>query len=432
MASGSLHKVSHPVRPVPATRRDIACLFAGCTLEDPAIDHTLTFHDHSPHWQKLLSAQRRVLEMAFARKDLGTMLGFLAGTASEHLGGRSAVFLVDESRKTLRYGASSGLEADYIEAINGFEIGPHSPSCGTAAYTGDMVVVGDVASDQLWAPFLALAQRHGIAACWSKPLKDANGIIIGTFAIYHEDPRIPTRHELEAIALLAHTAAMLVERSVADATLQQTVDALKRSEMATREISHRVMNTFQVLEGVLAIKIRSMSDSDAKAATAEALERIRAMSLVHHKLFALTQHSQSDLDASSFLDDLVKDLAKAFAMDRNLALQLSYDPIIVLGVAQCTSLGLLTVELVLNAIKHAFEDGQVDGAISVSLQRDSGGVVFAVRDNGKGLPDGQLVPNKNRLGAKLIQALVADLEAHLTTRNLTPGAEFQVRFAASA
>lgn len=366
--------------------------------------------------------------MAISRAGLDELLGFLANVGSEHFGGRSAVFLVDEARDTLKYAASSGLDAGYIEGINGFQIGPHSPSCGTAAYTGDLVIVGDVATDQLWAPFLELANQHGIAACWSKPLQDASGVIIGTYAIYHTHPRVPSPEELEAIELLAHTASLLIERSVADATLLNTMEALRRSEAATRELSHRVMNTFHVLEGVLAAKIRSITDSAAKAATSEALARIRAMSLVHHKLLSLTQNSEVDLDASSFLDSLVSDLARAFASEKGLRLILSKEAGITLSAERCTSLGLLAVELVLNAIKHAFDDGQPGGVITLTLHRDEESVLFAVRDNGKGLPEGNLKGREKRLGTRLIQSFVADLRADFQAHNLAKGAEFLVRF----
>ena len=394
------------------------------------MDTTSTFQGHSAHWSHLLSAQRQALEMAVARKSLDELLGFLARAGSEHLGGRSAVFLVDQKGETLLYKASSGLDARYITAIHGFEIGPHSPSCGTAAYTGDIVIVGDVAADPLWVPYLELAHQHGIAACWSKPLKDANGVILGTYAIYHTDPRRPSELELEAIDLLAHTAALMVERSVADATLQSALEALQRSEMATRELSHRVMNTFHVFEGLLSAKVRTMLDPVAKAATAEALERIRAMSLVHQKLFSLTQHSQVELDASSFMDSLVNDLAQAFASDKNLRLIMSKEVGITLSAERCASLGLLAVELVLNAIKHAFEDGQA-GTITVTLHRDVESVVFSVRDNGKGLPEGGLVAKQKRLGTRLIHSFVADLKADFQVQNLAKGAEFSVRFACS-
>lgn len=366
--------------------------------------------------------------MAMTRHSLDDLLGFIAGVGSDHLGGRSAIFLVDEGGKTLRYGASSGLDASYIQAIEGFQIGPHSPSCGTAAYTGNMVIVGDVASDQLWAPLLALANQHGIAACWSKPLKDAQGIVLGTYAIYHCDLREPTTFELEAIELLAHTAGMMIERSIADTTLQATADALRRSEMATREVSHRVMNTFHVLEGIMAVKIRSITDPEAKAVTAEALERLRSMSLVHQKLFAMTQQLQVDLDASSFLSGLIDDLRQAFAAGKNLMISMMKDQGILLPAEKCASLGLLMVEIVLNAIKHAFGSERLDGVITVDLRRDGDAVVLSVADNGNGLPGGLFAPQPNRLGTKLIQSFVKDLNADFKAQNLTQGAEFLVRF----
>ncbi|GAB7531336.1 hypothetical protein PS3A_37480 [Pseudomonas sp. 3A(2025)] len=370
--------------------------------------------------------------MAVSRKSLDELLGFIARAGSEHLGGRSAVFLVDEDSKTLTYAASAGLDAGYIKAIEGFEIGPHSPSCGTAAYTGDLVIVGEVANDQLWTPFLELAAQYGIGACWSKPLKDANGIVLGTYAIYHGAPRVPNDDELEAIELLANTAALLIERSIADMTLQTTLEALQRSENATRELSHRVMNTFHIFEGVLGARIRSIQDPEARAVTAEALARIRAMSLVHKKLFSLTQNSEVDLDASSFMDSLINDLAQAFASENNLRIILSREVGITLPAERCATLGLLAVELVLNAIKHAFDHGQPDGIITVTLHRDVESVVFSVRDNGKGLPDGTLTAKSQRLGTRLIHSFVTDLQADFQAYNLAEGAEFSVRFASTS
>ncbi|WP_306458202.1 GAF domain-containing protein [Pseudomonas viridiflava] len=366
--------------------------------------------------------------MAMSRSSLDDLLTFIAGVGSNHLGGRSAVFLVDEGGKTLHYGASSGLDASYIAAVEGFQIGPHSPSCGTAAYTGEMVIVGDVASDQLWAPLLQLANQHGIAACWSKPLTDAQGKVIGTYAIYHRTPKIPTPVELEAIEFLANTAGMLIERSVADNTLQMTLEALRRSEMATREVSHRVMNTFHVLEGVLSVKIRSISDPDAKAVTSEALERIRSMSMVHQKLFAVTQNLQVDLDASNFLADLAGAISQAFVPSEKVNLVVAKDDGILLPAEKCTSLGLLMVELVLNAIKHAFTGEDHEGTISVTLRRYRDAAVLSVTDNGKGLPNGVFASSKGRLGSRLIQSFVNDLRGDLKARNLAVGTEFSIGF----
>lgn len=365
--------------------------------------------------------------MAMSRRCIDELLGFIANVGSELLGGRSAVFLVDEGGQTLRYGASSGLDAGYIKAIEGFEIGPHSPSCGTAAYTGNMVIVGDVASDQLWVPFLALAHQHGIKACWSKPLVDAQGIVIGTYAIYHHEPRIPTAFEMEAIELLANTAGMMIERSVADATLAATVIALQRSELATREVSHRVMNTFHVLEGILAVKIRSIEDPLAKSITADALERLRSMSLVHQKLFAMTQHLQVDLDASSFLGELVDALSQALISDNDVSLSITKDDNVLLSAEKCASLGLLMVELVLNAVKHAFE-GEKGGTIVVALVRDNCAATLSVTDNGKGMPANPAIEGKGRLGTKLIQSFTKDLEGGLSVKNLPQGTQFSIRF----
>lgn len=366
--------------------------------------------------------------MAMTRAPLSDLLKLIAALGGVHLRGRSAVFLVDSDSKTLRYGASSGLDAGYIEAIEGFEIGPHSPSCGTAAYSGDMVIVGDVASDQLWAPFLKLAIEHGIAACWSKPITDSRGIIVGTYAVYHRDNRLPTPSDMEIIELLASTTGILIERSVADSTLQSTIDELRRSELATREVSHRVMNTFQILEGILSVKIRAINEPTARKITTDALERIRSMSLVHQKLFAISQSLQAELDVTAFLIEIIEIFGQVFIEDNNIKLAMDHSESITTSSEMCASLALLMIELILNAIKHAFHDDQKNGRIYVSLTREKNIATIKVSDNGKGLPEGKLSNKPNRLGAKLIESFVQDIKGHLSYKNLPAGSEFSVSF----
>ncbi|WPP01932.1 hypothetical protein SFA35_11515 [Pseudomonas sp. HR96] len=115
---------------------------------------------------------------------------------------------------------------------------------------------------------------------------------------------------------------------------------------------------------------------------------------LHHKLFSQEDVSAERLDVSRFLEDLVADLAQAFASEKSLRLLVSSDEGIYLPAERCTTLGLLAVELVLNAIKHAFDDQHTDRTIAVALRRDVDTLVFSVRDNGKDLPDGGLVASR--------------------------------------
>ncbi|MFP1129749.1 EAL domain-containing protein [Asticcacaulis sp. W401b] len=84
--------------------------------------------------------------------------------------------------------AAPGLPDWYNAALAGLTIGPVVGSCGTAAWRGEPVMVNDMRSDPLWAPYQALAEPLGYTACWSTPFKDKAGTVIGTFAFYSTHP----------------------------------------------------------------------------------------------------------------------------------------------------------------------------------------------------------------------------------------------------
>lgn len=122
----------------------------------------------------------------------------------------TSVLLLDEEGERLLHGAAPSLPKAYCDAIHGIRIGPNVGSCGTVAYLGHSIYVIDIATDPLWTDFRDLALAHGLRACWSTPIEDEKGHLIGTFAIYHRTPRSPTEAEKNAIRMISgHVAAAI-------------------------------------------------------------------------------------------------------------------------------------------------------------------------------------------------------------------------------
>ncbi len=96
-----------------------------------------------------------------------------------------SILRVDREGKHLLVGAAPDLPDFYNKAINNFPIGPNKGSCGTAAFTGKRVIVEDISTHPYWKDIKGLAEKAGLASCWSEPIKDPSGKILGTFAIYH-------------------------------------------------------------------------------------------------------------------------------------------------------------------------------------------------------------------------------------------------------
>lgn len=124
----------------------------------------------------------------------------------------ASILVLDPEGRRLLHGAAPSLPSEYNAAIHGIEIGPGVGSCGTAAYLGHPVYVTDIASDPLWANFKHLAAEHGLRACWSTPVQDAGGKVLGTFATYYRNPRSPTPDELDSIRMISATVAKAIAR----------------------------------------------------------------------------------------------------------------------------------------------------------------------------------------------------------------------------
>ena len=125
----------------------------------------------------------------------------------------TSILLLDESGKHLLHGAAPSLAKDYCEAIDGIATGPRVGSCGTAAFAGHSIFVTDIETDPLWEDFRDLARAHDLRACWSTPIFDESGKMLGTFATYYRTARAPLEDEIRAI----NAISLRVARAVAAA-----------------------------------------------------------------------------------------------------------------------------------------------------------------------------------------------------------------------
>lgn len=138
---------------------------------------------------------------------------------------RCSFLLLDEQGK-LHLGAAPSLPAAYNQAIDGISIGPHVGSCGTAAYYKKNVMVSDISTDPLWADFKDLALSHGLRACWSIPILSGDGIVLGTFAGYYNQPQIVRELDQRLIEQILYLAKIAIERERSQAALCQSEERL--------------------------------------------------------------------------------------------------------------------------------------------------------------------------------------------------------------
>jgi len=84
------------------------------------------------------------------------------------------------------------------------------------------VVVEDIATDPLWKDFKGLASKHGLQACWSQPIIGHGERVLGTFALYYAESRLPSTDELDLIRLAARIAGLVIEHAQAETDLRES------------------------------------------------------------------------------------------------------------------------------------------------------------------------------------------------------------------
>ena len=123
--------------------------------------------------------------------------------------------LLELHGKKLRHGGAPSLPKEYCEAVDGLEYGPFVGSCGTSTYTGKRVLVEDIDVDPKWEKIKHAALKHGLRSCWSQPIKNSSGDVLGAFGMYYNHPALPNDEESNDLSSAARLAGIVMERDQA-------------------------------------------------------------------------------------------------------------------------------------------------------------------------------------------------------------------------
>lgn len=191
--------------------------------------------------QKIQAGQQQFLELLATGGGFHETLQTLVEIIEEQWPGmKGLILLMDEDGQHLHVGAAASLPHEYTDSIEGLEIGPMVGSCGTASYTGERVIVEDIATDPRWDGLRDLAVKYRLGACWSEPVLSPEGEVLGTFAMYYHARRAPSAAELQTIEVAAHLVGIAIQHKQAEDALRQSYETLEqRVAERTAEIEKR-------------------------------------------------------------------------------------------------------------------------------------------------------------------------------------------------
>ncbi|MDQ6954087.1 MAG: response regulator [Mariprofundaceae bacterium] len=194
--------------------------------------------DVTEHYQQdlFLRTQNEILGLisnpATSLKDvLAQLVLFIEEESSSMI---ASVLLMDESGQYLLDGAAPHLPDAYRKLVDGISIGNNVGSCGTAAFLGKRVIVSDITTDPRWENYKDLALQYGLHACWSQPIKDSEGKVLGTFAMYYKHKHEPHEQDIKLI----ENASKLARNAIIHKASIDQVLLSKASMVEAQRLSH--------------------------------------------------------------------------------------------------------------------------------------------------------------------------------------------------
>lgn len=197
-------------------------------------------------------------------------------------------------------------------------------------------------------------------------------------------------------------------RRSAESALRDRTEQLQRSlrekEILLAEVHHRVKNNLQAIVGLVHMMAAQAERRPLGETVRELEQRILALALVHETLYRSAD--LSSVDMQSYLERLGQMLLDgAASAELETSLEVRADPGVTLDLEQAVRVGLITNELVSNALKHAFA-GRARGTIALDLRRTAeGGFVLRVSDDGVGIPPALDFGSESTLGLRLVSGL---------------------------
>jgi len=160
----------------------------------------------------------------------------------------TTILLMDPDGQRLWPAAGPRVPPEWTRAISPLLVDPDSGLCSTAAALKTRVIVPDVAREPIWLDeYRDLALTLGIRAGWSQPIVTKDKQVLGTFAVYSPECRVPTDDDLALIEAAGHVTLLAIERQRSHEALTNALAEVRKSETELRHLIDAVAQSIVVL-----------------------------------------------------------------------------------------------------------------------------------------------------------------------------------------
>ncbi|MBT8179469.1 MAG: tetratricopeptide repeat protein [Eudoraea sp.] len=202
--------------------------------------------------------------------------------------------------------------------------------------------------------------------------------------------------------------------------------SLVEKDSLLKEIHHRVKNNLQMVSSLLSLQTKNTRSKAAIEALEEGKSRVKAMALIHQKLYQ--NDDLSVIEMQGYIESLVNSVQSVFKKGgHNINITIDAEGV-ELDIDRAIPFGLILNELVSNSFKYAFPDDKEDGKIYIHLRKTGDQGFFEYMDNGVGLPEDTDERANASMGIRLMNRLVNQLQSTLNIDKTTEGVRFWFNF----
>ncbi|HLT50774.1 MAG TPA: histidine kinase dimerization/phosphoacceptor domain -containing protein [Arenibacter sp.] len=205
--------------------------------------------------------------------------------------------------------------------------------------------------------------------------------------------------------------------------------SLVEKDSLLKEIHHRVKNNLQMVSSLLSLQTKNTRSKAAIQALEEGKSRVKAMALIHQKLYQ--NDDLSVIEMQGYIESLVNSVQAVYKKGgHNISITIDAEGV-ELDIDRAIPFGLILNELVSNSFKYAFPDEEADngeGKIYIHLRKTGELGYFEYSDNGVGLPADTDQLTNSSMGIRLINRLVNQLQSILNIDKNAEGVRFWFNF----
>ncbi|SEC20026.1 Two-component sensor histidine kinase, contains HisKA and HATPase domains [Maribacter dokdonensis] len=204
-------------------------------------------------------------------------------------------------------------------------------------------------------------------------------------------------------------------------------NSLVEKDSLLKEIHHRVKNNLQMVSSLLSLQTKNTRSKAAIAALEEGKSRVKAMALIHQKLYQ--NDDLSVIEMQGYIESLINSIQSVYKKGgHNINITIDAEGV-ELDIDRAIPFGLILNELVSNSFKYAFPHDDSNGKIYIHLRKIAGQEgFFEYTDNGIGLPEDTDERANSSMGIRLMNRLANQLQTSLNTDKTNEGVRFWFNF----